>query len=112
MSTAVVVPAVDVAPAAVPRCAGCREHGVIVLRRESMAEVFLYERWHPNGTLVMVEFGDRWGVRDLEFRERPSPGLLRLVHVCRPHRYECMGSGCGFGARLFAGGTFCEDCRP
>lgn len=85
---------------------------MIVLRRESGAEVSVYERWHPFGALVMVEFAAGWGVRDVEGREGHATHLLRQVHECRPHRYRCMAPGCEFGARLFAGGTFCEDHRP
>lgn len=100
-------------PPAADRCPDCREKGVVLLGYEIGAPIPVVAGNRPKGTLLLVRYGPRWGIRDLAPGERPaSSELQRMRHVCLPHRYECLAPGCEFRARLFAGGTFCEDHRP
>ena len=94
------------------RCPDCREKGVVVLRYEVGPSVAVHEGAAPTGTLVLVRYGQRWGVRDLADGEWASSKVLRRRHECRPHPHKCLTPRCVFPARLFAGGTFCEDHRP
>jgi hypothetical protein len=107
------VSAEPIPPAPVNRCPDCREKGVVLLGYEVGAPVAVVEGARPTGTLLLVRYGQRWGVRELAAGERPvSSELQRGRHVCLPHRYRCMAPACVFRARLFPGGTFCEDHRP
>lgn len=106
-------PVPPLAEVPVNRCPDCRERGVVLLAYEIGAPVAVVEGHRPTGTLLLVRYGSRWGVRDLAPGERPaSAELQRMRHVCAPHPYRCLGPGCQFGARLLPGGTFCEDHRP
>lgn len=96
----------------VSRCPDCREQGVVLLRYEIGPEVPVIEGAAPTGSLVMVRYGQRWGIRDARPGERVPTRFLRRRHECRPHPFECLVPGCEFPGRLFAGGTFCEDHRP
>ncbi len=94
------------------RCPECREKGVMVVRSAFGPEVAIEEGPYPYGTLVVAKLGGVWGVRDYVRGESVPRERLRRRHVCASHPYRCMAPGCTFGARLFAGGTFCEDHRP
>lgn len=102
------------------RCHQCDEVVAAKVRHVFGPEVYLAAGVHPHRSdLVITKAKDQWMVRDLVPGESVPAEKKRRRHVCMPHPFKCQaaksqhdGAACGKPARLFAGGKFCERCRP
>jgi hypothetical protein len=98
----------------VQRCPNCHERHVAVIQQEGAgAGLVVALPPDPSGEIVTWRTED--GTLLCRFRE-PAEfielGQLKQEHRCMPHPHICMTPNCGKPARLFAGGRFCEYCRP
>lgn len=111
--TAQVVPAAAARPVLGLVCPSCGDRLAAVVPAVNEGPDVAIEAKDPAGDYVAVETAAGWRCRKLTPGEDAPLELRRRGHWC-VYRYRCYGLGgkCPDRARLFPGGTFCDQHRP